>query len=671
MTKQEARERLAKLKKLIQRYSYEYHVLDAPTVPDAVWDSLKQKLAELEHQYPDLITSDSPTQRVSGKPLAKFQKVRHQAPMLSLTDAFAQSEVEEWETRLRKRLGNAAIEYFAEVKMDGLAVSLIYENGLFVRGATRGDGRIGEDITQNLRTVASIPLALTLDRLPPDSRSIVRKRVEVRGEVYMPKAAFAKLNRLQEQREAPLFANPRNAAAGSVRQLDPRISAQRELAFFAYDLLADLRFTTHEMRHDVAKKLGLPVNPLSQHCATISQVFRFHKKIGSLRTGLRYQIDGVVVNVNNDDQYIKLGVVGKAPRGSIAYKFPAEQTTTRLIDIKIQVGRTGALTPVAVLEPVQVAGTTVARATLHNADEIERLGVKIGDTVVLQKAGDIIPDVIKALPELRTGKERAFRLPSRCPVCHTNVVRREGEVITFCPNANCPARRHERLNHFVSRKALDIEGVGDKIVDQLVAEGLVKEPADFFRLRSKDLEPLELFAERKATKLVEAIQAKKQIPLARFLYALGIRHIGEETAIALAQNFGEIERVMAATRDEFDVIPDVGGVVATSVANFFNDPEHVREIRHLLSAGVVVEPTSRPRQQKLSGKTFVVTGTLEHLSREEAHARIRQAGGKVSSSVSKETNFLVVGNNPGSKRTKAEKLGIRILPEQAFLAMVK
>lgn len=671
MTRLQAKARIEKLRTLINEYSYEYHVLDRPSVPDAVWDSLKRELVHLEQTYPELITPDSPTQRVNGKPLAKFEKVLHGAPMLSLNDALSSGELAEWEQRVRKLLGpRAHPRSFCEVKMDGLAVSLQYRRGVFVQGATRGDGAIGEDVTQNLKTIEAIPLRLNINRLPERLRKKAQEEVEIRGEVYMSRDTFARLNELQKRQGEPPFANPRNAAAGSVRQLDPRITRQRRLGFFAYDLPTDLGQKTHAESHALAKLLGCPVNPLSQHCKTIDEIVAYHRRIGKKRKVLPYQIDGVVINIDDLRLFRKLGVIGKAPRGALALKFPAEQATTVVEHIHVQVGRTGVLTPVANLKPVLVAGTTVSRATLHNADEVKRLDVRIGDTVVIQKAGDIIPDVVRVVAELRNGKERIFHMPARCPVCKARVERASGEVAHYCTNASCPARHLEGLYHFASKKAFDIDGLGPKILDQLAAEGLVKEPADLFALKPSDLEPLELFAEKKAEKLYRAIQDRKRISMARFLFALGIRHVGEETAIALTNHFGSLRRLMEVEAEDFSQVSDVGPVVAKSIAQYFSHPPNRSRIQHLLDRGVHVLHAEQVRSEKLKGKTFVVTGTLETLTRDDAHQRIRLFGGEVSSSVSKKTNYLVVGSEPGSKLTKAEKLGVRILDEQAFLRLL-
>lgn len=670
MIKEQAKKRIDRLRTLIEDLRYRYHVLDDPSVTDDAYDALFHELDKLEKRFPDLATPDSPTQRVGGKPLEKFRKVSHQTMMLSLNDAFSREEVRDWEARTHKLLGGRTpLNYFAEIKMDGLAVSLIYRNGKLVSGATRGDGKVGEDITHNLKMIRAIPLALRIDKIPASLRTLAARRVEIRGEVYMPIASFRSLNAAQAHRKEQVFANPRNAAAGSLRQLDPSITASRNLAFFAYDLLG-ASLATHEEKHEAAELLGAPVNPNSRRCSSAEEIFAYHQHIEKLRAKLPYQIDGIVINVNDVRTFDKLGVVGKAPRAALAYKFAPEQATTTVQDVIIQVGRTGALTPVAIFKPVLVAGSTVSRATLHNADEIARLDVRIGDTVIIQKAGDVIPDVVAVLKELRHGRGRMFHIPKTCPVCKRAVVRRAGEAIHFCTNARCLARHREGLYHFVSKGAFDIEGLGPKIMDQLVGEGYVKEPADLFYLKKTDLEGLELFAEKKAENIVLAIQKKKHIPLARFLYALGIRHVGEETAIALAQHFGTLDRVMRAGGEEFAAVQDVGGVVGKSLVQFFADARNAAVVHNLLRAGIVVTRAQRVTSTKLAGKTFVVTGTLDSLTRDAAHGKIRMAGGEASSSVSKNTSYLVVGAEPGSKLAKAEKLGVKILSEKEFLRIV-
>lgn len=670
LTKGEARERLGKLRREIERHRYLYHVLDRTEISDAALDSLKQELKTLEDRFPDLVTPDSPTQRVGGQPLDQFRKVRHASPMLSLEDALTGAELEAWLDRLKKLVPRAQLDFYAEVKIDGLSIALVYEHGLLVRGATRGDGQVGEDVTQNVKTIEAIPLRISIDKLPPSVRARAAQRLEVRGEVYLRKDVLAALNREQAKQGEPLFANPRNAAAGAVRQLDPRVTASRRLSFYAWDLPTDLGQRTHQESHELAKLLGFPTNPLNRHCRDLAAVKAYHDEIGRRRERLPYQLDGIVVNVDDRLTVAKLGVVGKAPRGALAFKYPAEQATARVEEIVVQVGRTGALTPVAHLTPVAVAGTTVSRATLHNQDEIERLDVRIGDTVIVEKAGDIIPDVVQVLKNLRPRRTKPYHLPRRCPICQTAVVRRPGEVIHYCPNRRCPARQRETLYHFVGQHGFDMAGVGPNIVDVLVDEGLVKDLADLFTVKPDQLVGLPLFAEKKAANVVAAIQASRRIPLARFLVALGIRHVGEETAVDLAQHFGSLERLMAANREAVNAVPNIGDVVADSLINFFADQRHRQLIAKLESYGVTVTPAERLASTKLKGKTFVVTGTLEMMTRQEAHRLVRLHGGEVASSVSKKTSYLVVGSEPGSKLRQARGLGVLALTEREFLKLI-
>jgi DNA ligase (NAD+) len=672
MTKTQAAARITKLRAEIEHHRYLYHVLDRQEISDAALDSLKHELEQLETEFPDLVTPDSPTQRVAGQPLPGFTKVRHSVPMLSLNDTFSEEEFRSWVERVSKLDRRAGRDYYAEIKMDGLAMSLVYEGGLLKTAATRGDGQVGEDVTQNMKTIEAIPLRLNMERLSPAARRRANGRVEVRGEVFLPKANFEAMNREQEAQGLPAYANPRNTAAGAVRQLDPRITAARKLDFFAYDVVTDLGQATHEESHKLAQDLGFKVNPLNQHCASADEVLAYHEKIGQKRAALPYWTDGIVVNVDAIVVFRELGVVGKAPRGAVAFKYPAEQATTVVEDIQVQVGRTGALTPVAHLRPVQVAGSTVSRATLHNANEVARLDVRVGDTVILEKAGDVIPDVVEVLPKLRPASAKPFRMPNRCPVCRQPVHRDAEGAIHYCINDSCPARAREGLYHFVSKKALDVAGLGPKIVDVLVDEGLVRTPADFFRLQREQLIGLPLFAEKKAEKIVAAIQARRRVGFGRFLFALGIRHVGEETARALAQHFGSIKRLREATEEELAAVADVGTVVARSIAEFFHQPSAEKLLSALSDAGVVIEQEARPPQKAgpLAKKTVVVTGTLGTLSREEAHEKIRQAGGKVVSSVSKKTGLVVVGENPGSKAARAQALGVRIVTEREFLKLV-
>jgi len=529
MTRAEAKKRIEKLKKLISHHRYLYHVLDKQEISDEAFDSLKHELYKLEQQFPEFITPDSPTQRVGGKPLEKFEKVEHEVPMLSIEDVFSEKELQDWEDYLKRLAPSAKFEYFCEYKIDGFAITLIYKNGIFTTGATRGDGKTGENVTQNLKTIESLPLKLR------DCKwlSPTVKRVEIRGEVYMEKDDFEKFNKTLKKKGQKPYANPRNLAAGSIRQLDPELAAARPLKFLAYDIVTDLGQKKHSEEHQILPALGFKTDP-GRICQNTAEVVDFWRQAAKKRETLPYLVDGVVINVNDISLFQKLGVVGKSPRGTRAFKFSPKQATTKVLDIKLQVGRTGAVTPVAHLEPVQVGGVTITRATLHNEDEIKRLGVKIGDTVIVERAGDVIPAVAKVLTELRTGKEKEFHFLKTCPVCSAKLIRPEGEAIWRCPNPKCPARRRENLYFFASKKAFDIEGLGPKIIDQLVDENLISEAADIFELKEGDLIPLERFGVRSAQNLVAAIQKSKEIPLARFIYSLGIRHVGEETAIDLA-----------------------------------------------------------------------------------------------------------------------------------------
>jgi len=688
MTPKEAKKRIEKLKEEINYHRYIYHVLDRQEISDAALDSLKHELYKLEQQYPEFITPDSPTQRVGGKPLEEFEKVRHEVPMLSMEDVFSPDELEEWKERIQKLLPHEKFDYYAEIKMDGLAVSLIYEDGIFKVGSTRGDGKIGEDVTQNLKTIEAIPLRLRIpsekeiDRFLKkfdhhmeikkfkDRLKDLRGKIEVRGEAFMSKKTFEELNREQKKKGEEEFANPRNAAAGSIRQLDPKITASRKLDFYGYALVTDLEQATHEQAHEILKLIGIKVNPLNRYCKNLEEVVKFHEFVYKNREKLPYWTDGIVAVVNNNEAFDKLGVVGKAPRGMIAYKFPAEQATTIILDVKWQVGRTGALTPVAHLKPVYIGGTTVTHSTLHNLDEIERLGVKVGDTVIVERAGDVIPKVVKVLPKLRTGKEKPIAVPKRCPICGGPVERKEGEVAIYCRNPKCFARDKEKILHFVSKKAFDIEGLGDKIVERFMNEGLISNPADIFTLTRGDIEPLERFAEKSAQNLIDAIEKAKKISLAKFIFALGILHVGEETSIDLANHFGSLEKIKKANLEELMKVPDIGEVVAKSIYEYFQNEKNLKLIDDLIKNGVKIEEVKRGKKI-LEGKTFVLTGELESMTRDEAKEKIRFLGGDVSSSVSKNTDYVVVGHEPGSKYEKAKLLGIKTINEREFLTMLK
>lgn len=660
MTKSEAKVRIAKLREEIAKYRYEYHVLDRLSISEAALDSLKHELYKLEQGHPDLITADSPTQRVAGKALEGFKKVTHVAPMLSIEDVFSREEADAWLVRLKKLEPQGHFDFFAEIKMDGLAMSLVYQDGVFVQGATRGDGRIGEDVTQNLRTIEAIPLSL---------RKKIPGRVEIRGEVFMTKKQFELLNKKQRKLGLEEYANPRNTAAGTIRQLDAGLVAERKLSFYGYALIADLDLKTHAEAHEMLQELGVPQNPLNRRCKTLDEVEAFHAEIYKKRDKLDYWCDGIVVNVNDDRLYDRLGVVGKTPRAMIAWKFPAEQATTVVRDIQVNVGRTGALTPVAVMDPVLVQGTTVTHASLHNEDEIRRLGLKIGDTVIIEKAGDIIPKVIEVLPKLRTGKEKEFHMPKKCPMCGSPVARKPGEVATVCTNRGCFAQQLAKLIHLVN--AFDMRGLGEKIAEQLIQKGFVHEPADLFKLEPGDFLQLEGFAEISSNKLHKEIQDHREIELGRFINGLGIRHVGEETANDLAKHFGTVEAFREATKEELVSVEGIGGVVADSVSEFLHDAKEKKELEHLLDVVKVQHAKKRAANGPLAGTSWVITGSLEAMSREDAKERIRDLGGDVSESVSKKTSFVVVGAEPGSKYEKAQKLGVPILDEKEFLKKIK
>ena len=659
MTKAKAKKRIAKLRKVINQHSYLYHVLDKPDISDAAFDSLKHELYKLEQEYPDLITSDSPTQRVSGRALDKFVKVKHKKRMLSLEDVFYKEEFQAWQERIQKLVPHQKLDYFAELKIDGFAITLVYKNGIFIQGATRGDGLIGEDVTQNLKTINSIPLRLFTTK---------KGKIEIRGEVYMTKKAFVKVNQERQRKGLPLYANPRNTAAGSIRQLDPKIAAARQLDFLAYDLITNLGQKTHQEEHQIAQSLGFKVDQ-GQYCSNLDEVIRFRQKINRIREKLPYQIDGIVISLNNNELFKKLGVVGKAPRGAIAFKFPAKEATSLIENIVVQVGRTGALTPVAYLKPVRIGGTLVTRATLHNEDEIKRLNVKIGDTVIVQRAGDVIPDVVKVIKKLRTGKEKKFPMPKKCPVCGSKVIRPKGEAVHRCTNKKCGAQQKKQLIHFASKKAFDIEGLGPKIVEQLMDEGLVTKATDFFSLKQGDLVPLERFAEKSTANLIESIVRSKKISLAKFIYALGIRHVGEETAVNLASYFGSLEELKKASLNKLIRIEDIGEVVAQSIFKWFNNKNNQRFLDKLIKAGLKIIEIKTVKR-KFLGQTFILTGQLDKFTREQAKAKIRQLGGDISSSVSKETDFVVAGKEPGLKYAQAKKLGIKIIKEKEFLRML-
>ncbi|HUO75705.1 MAG TPA: NAD-dependent DNA ligase LigA [Candidatus Paceibacterota bacterium] len=670
MDKAAANERILKLRKLIDRYRYEYHVLDKLSISDEALDSLKKELFDLEAKYPDLITPDSPTQRVAGKPLRGFTKVTHPGRMISLNDAFSEQDFRDWLERLENHLGKPYTGgFYCDIKMDGLAIELRYEDGLLVQASTRGDGTTGEDVTQNIKTVEAVPLRLRDDdrRVPPV--------VLVRGEVFLMKSEFKRINEESEAAGRKTHANPRNLAAGTIRQLDPAITAGRRLSFYAWSVV-DAHGTygddykTHTEEFKALRDWGISANPHGRVAKTVDDVFTFYHEWESKRDKLDYEFDGTVISVNDNAIYRESGIVGKAPRGAIAFKFAPRQAETVVEDIQVQVGRTGVLTPVAHLKPVYIGGTTITRATLHNMDEIERLGVKIGDTVIVGRAGDVIPDILKVLPEMRTGKEKAFRMPKICPVCETPI-EKDG-VASYCPNRDCPAQRREAIYHFVSRAALNIEGLGPQTVDQLMDAGLVQDAADLYTLKPDDLENLEGFAEVSSRKVVDAIRARRTVTLHRFIYGLGITHVGEETAAMLARHFMTLEKLSNATEEQLREVEDIGPIVAESIVEWFKHPYNHALLKKFATVGLRVTAEKAPVKGKLSGVTIVVTGTLEKLSREAAEEKIRELGGKASGSVSKETDYIVVGANPGENKTAAaKKFGTKVLNEDAFLKMVE
>lgn len=662
MNKSEAKNRIDKLIAEIRHHRYLYHVLDTQEISDGALDSLKQELAKLEKEFPALLRADSPTQRVGGQVLTKFTKVKHSTKILSLVDAFNTAEIADWEQRNEKLLNSKIKGYYTELKLDGLTVVLTYQNGILVQGATRGDGVFGEDVTTNLKTIESIPLSLH------SAKRKIPSLVEVRGEVVMDKKVFAKINKEQEQKGLPIFANPRNVAAGSIRQLDSKITASRKLDCIVFELLTDLGQKTHEESHQILAELGFKTSQYNEATANIQAVAKYLSKWVEKRKSLSYATDGAVIVVNNIQQEKELGHIGKAERWMIAYKFPAEQVTTKVLDIEVQVGRTGALTPVAILQPVQVAGSIVSRATLHNKDEIDRLGVKIGDTVVIEKAGDIIPSIVQVLVKLRTGQEKKFIFPKQCPACHSPVSKKDKEVAYYCTNQKCYAQNIAGIIHFVSRKGFDIEGLGDSIVAQLVDNGLVVTVPDIFRLTKGDFEPLAGFAEKKANNLLMAISKAKNVDLAKFIFALGIRHVGESTALVLADTYN-LNSLKQASQAELEALPDIGPEVAKSIFTWMNDESNQKILADLFKLGIKVKAPSTV-SKKLDQQIFLFTGSL-NISRDEAKNLVRQSGGKVVSAVSKNLDYLVVGQEPGSKLALAEKMNIKILTEQEFLNLIK
>jgi DNA ligase (NAD+) len=665
MVTEAIKKKVEKLREEIEYNNYRYYVLDQPEISDAQYDRLLRELEEIEEQYPELRSPNSPTQRVGAPPLEEFEMVRHSIPMLSLANAFDETEAKDFDKRVKKFLGSSAdVEYVAEPKLDGLAVELVYERGLLVVGSTRGDGVNGENITQNLRTVKTIPLRLIQKEIPAP------ERLEVRGEVIMQLDKFQELNRKREETGEPLFANPRNAAAGSVRQLDSKITAERPLEIYCYGLgeVRGWTFKTHwEVLH-AFPKWGLRMNPHTRKCKNMDEVLDYYHEMNEKREALPYEIDGTVIKVNHFDLQVRLGEIARSPRWALAFKFQPKQETTRILKIVPQVGRTGALTPVALMEPVKVGGVEVSRATLHNQDEIDKKDVRVGDTVIIQRAGDVIPEVVQVITSKRTGSEKKFKMPSKCPVCGAEVIKEE--AIHRCIGLDCSAQLKGRIKHFASKRAMDIEGLGVKLIDQLVDKGLVKDVADIYYIKKEELVALERMADKSAQNIIEAIEESKTKPLPKFLYALGIRHVGETTAEDLARHFPRLGDFFRLSEEDFMEVEGIGPEVASSIHQFFRDKKNKESIERLKKAGVMVIESKVKEKGRLAGKTFLFTGALKSFGRDEARNLVESLGGMTASSVSRKVNFVVVGEDPGSKLDKAKELGIKTLTEEEFRKMI-
>ena len=657
------------LREKIRYHEHRYYVLDAPEISDAEFDKLMDGLKRVEAEHPDLVTPDSPTQRVGGKPREGFVKVRHSAPMLSLDNTYNEDELRNWERRVHELSGRKDVEYVCELKLDGMSLALHYEEGHLVRGITRGDGTTGEDVTLNVRTVRSVPLSIPKDTL---KKSGLPPTFEVRGELLMPIAAFKKLNDEREKQGLATFANPRNFAAGTVRQLEPSITASRRLDYFAYVLLVDGR--THFDRHwetlNALEKAGFKVNSARAVAKNIEEVWSFIQKWEGKRDSLPYEIDGIVIKVDRTGLQEELGYTGKAPRWAIAYKYAARGAVTQIENIVPQVGRTGKLTPVAWLKPVPIGGTTVSRATLHNMDEIERLGVKIGDWVQVERGGDVIPKVVSVVEDKDHPRgHKSFQMPERCPVCGGHVIRTEGEADHRCVNANCPAKLRETILHFASRGVMNIEGMGDALVNQLTDRGMIKNVADIYRLTKKDLLTLERMGDKSAQNVLDEIENSKKLPLERVVFGLGIRFVGERTAEFVAEHFGSMDALMKASQEELQEVNEVGPRIAASIVEFFQEPRNRDLVNQFREAGLTFAGTKKERGTKLAGKTFVLTGTLANYSRDEAKKMIEDAGGRVSGSVSKKTDYVVAGADAGSKLDKAKELGVKVITEAEMREM--
>lgn len=659
--------RVDALHEIINKHNHHYYVLDAPTVSDAKYDHLMQELTAIEKEFPELISHLSPTQRVGAPSLESFPEIKHEVPMLSLANAFNEEEMVAFDQRIREKLKEDHIEYVAETKLDGLAVSILYENGQFVRAATRGDGATGEDVTLNVKTIKSIPLSLLTEKYA--------QRVEIRGEVFISHDKFKQLNAKQKAKGGKRFVNPRNAAAGSLRQLDSRITAERHLSFFAYGvglMEGDILFVSHAELLSKLKLWGLPVSPETKVMREFARCFDFYQHISTRRASLAYDIDGVVFKINRFDQQQTMGMISRAPRWAIAYKFAPEEERTEILDIEVQVGRTGAITPVARLKPVFVGGATVSNATLHNEDELKRKDIRIGDTVIIRRAGDVIPEILKVVMEKRPKNAVIFEMPSHCPICGSDIEREEGEAVIRCRGElYCSAQQIQAIIHFASRRAMNIDGLGDKLIEQLVAKKLIHNIADLYKIREAQLARLERMAEKSAANIIERLNNSKETTLDRFLYALGIREVGDATARALANHFGNLPAIQAAKQEELEKVADVGSIVAKHIVTFFSQDHHQKIINDLLVAGVHWAELEIKTEQPLQGKIFVITGTMTSMKREVVKQHLLELGAKVSGSVSKKTDYLIAGSEPGSKVEKARQLDVKILHEVDFLALIK
>lgn len=673
MTKEEAQKRIKKLREAINHYRYLYHVKDTSEISDEALDSLKKELFDLEQEYPDLITPDSPTQRIGGKPLPKFEKFVHPKRMTSFNDAFSKEDIEDWLNRNLKLLTEEEkqnINFYVEPKLDGLAIELIYRNGVLEIGSTRGDGFIGENVTQNLKTIESIPLRLrNKEDIEKDlNREINYEEIIVRGEAVLTKDEFKRINEERIEKGEEVYANPRNLAAGSIRQLDPRVTSERKLDADFYSLVSDLGQDNHSEEHKILEILGFKTNNrYNKVCQNLEEVFDYYEDLNKKRDDLPYEIDGTVVVINNNRIFDKLGVVGKAPRAAIAFKFPQKEAATILENVEFQTGRTGVVTPVGILKPVVVEGVTISRVTLHNEDEIRRLELKIGDTVIIARAGDVIPKVVRVLKDMRSGEEKEIVFPRECPACGGPIIKKD--ALWYCTKKDCFVRKYKEIVHFASKPAFNIVGLGPNIIKTLLDYKLIVDAADLFTLKKGDLFELPLFKETASSNLINAIQKSKKIKLPRFIYALSIKNVGSETANVLAERFHSIDNLKKASKEELDSIIDIGEVVAESIFSYFNNKNNIEFIDKLLKNGV--EIIYEEREASLKGLTFVLTGTLSNITRDEAKERIRKLGGDISSSVSQNTDYVVVGENPGSKYDKAKKLGLKIIGEKEFYELTQ